>query len=837
MRDFARDLRYAARRLAATPVFTLFAVLSLAVGIGVTTVAYSVVDNLLVMKPAPGIRQPASLAVLVSAQRGRAYATAADLEAIRRGTTTLDDVAGQVVVDAPLVGAARTEPVSIAATTETFFHTLGMVPLRGRLLGPADERQAAPVVVLSALTWQHAFNSAPDIVGRTIRLAEHPFEVVGVAPEGFTNLLVATPARGIGAWIPLSSLRSVEPQAAAGRGPANVRIPLTDDDHPHLEVVGRLRPGRTAAMAAADLARIAASLDRTAPRITGLGPNSRTERRAWRAQRLTDPPQGGDDRLFYVVATMVILIVVVACTNLANMVLARGVGRRQDLAVRRALGASRWRLVREQLAEAVLITAGGGIASLLVMRLVARLATHDIRLDTTLLRIEPGIDARTLWMTTLALLVSLIVIGLEPAWQLTRTEDLRGTLAHEAGGAGLPRARRHRFLLRWQVCVATTYFILAAMTIRVVVAEVGHRSGIQLDGLAVAQIEPPAREWDARREHAFIERVAGEMADGSRVRSAAFAARLPFSGFRTSPVISLSTPSAPFLDQRDYPTGVVVPATPGILDALGVPLLTGRRFEARDDAAGATVAIVSRATALRLFGTADAVGRQLLYGYRAGANRNIVTTTIVGVAGDTEERYLSDHAALVLYVPLAQSMEPARYAVARAPAEADAERDLQQAIRRADPDVMLLGIGAASQVMTGPYPLARYFSRASVLLGLVTLTLAMAGLFGIQADGVARRTREFGVRMSFGATAGQVKRMVLRDGSRPVIDGMILGLVMGMVGRLIVRAYLFDGQMDLLDPWLLVAVPIPVLLAGFCACYLPARRASRVQPIVALRHL
>jgi putative ABC transport system permease protein len=175
--------------------------------------------------------------------------------------------------------------------------------------------------------------------------------------------------------------------------------------------------------------------------------------------------------------------------------------------------------------------------------------------------------------------------------------------------------------------------------------------------------------------------------------------------------------------------------------------------------------------------------------------------------------------------------------LARSAREAAATQALQSAIRAVDPDVSIISIGTGDAILTGPYPFLRYFSGGSVLLGAVTLTLAMVGLFGIQSHGVARRTREIGVRMSFGATATQVRRMVLRDGYRPVIDGLVLGLVMGFVGRLIVRVYLSNGPVSLFDPWMFVAVPLPAILASFCACYLPARRASRVDPNVALRHL
>jgi predicted permease len=688
------------------------------------------------------------------------------------------------------------------------------------------------------------FASAPDLVGRVVRLGGRPFEVIGVAPRDFTGL-IDTPLGAIGGWIPMATLRTQPLDTSGGRTPSGAPTVSANRSEFQLEVFGRLRPAATATQAAAEMARLAASLDAARPIFaepatdSARRPASRLARREWAAQLLTDPIGTSDDRMFYVAAALVLLVVVVACTNLANLVLARGTTRQQDFAVRRALGASRFRLVREQVAETLLITAGGAVASYLMILLFARIATRTLQLGFgfATLRIEPGVDQRTLGVAAFTLLAALIVVGLEPALQLTRTEDLRGTLADGAAGVGLPKARRHRMLLRWQVAVATAYFIIAALTIRFVVQELNHDSGIRLQGLAVAQFETP-RGWDERRERALVQRLTS--APSGPVQSIAVSTSLPLAGspIVTPSTILLSTPGNPFLEQRPYPSGVIVGATADVFKTLGVPLLQGRTFAFADTTDSARVAVVSEATARRLFGTANVVGQQVAFKSGArGIELPMTTATIVGVAGDTEDRYMSGKAGLVVYVPLAQAYGAPRVVIARAEREAAAVQALQLAIRQADPDVSIVGIGTADALLTGPYPLLRYFSNGSMLLGLVTLTLAMVGLFGIQSHGVARRTREIGVRMSLGATAAQVRRMVLRNGFRPVVDGLVLGLMMGFVGRLAVRVYLSNGPVNLFDPWMFLAVPVPVILASFCACYLPALRASRVDPNVALRHL
>jgi putative ABC transport system permease protein len=252
-----------------------------------------------------------------------------------------------------------------------------------------------------------------------------------------------------------------------------------------------------------------------------------------------------------------------------------------------------------------------------------------------------------------------------------------------------------------------------------------------------------------------------------------------------------------------------------------------------------TIVVVNETAARRLFGTSDVVGRQIVMQVTGrGREQAVQTVTIVGVARDTDTSYLSPRREGVVYAPIEHRFDPFITITARAVSgdTAVALGALQAAIRRADPDVAIEAAGTGRAMLTGPYVFLRFVGVSSLSLGLLTLMLSMVGLYGVQSHGVAERTREIGVRMSFGATAAQIKSMVLKDGYRPVFEGMAIGIFIGLSGRGIIRAYL-DEKMSILDPWMLLVVPIPLILAAFCACYLPARRASSVDPNMALRHL
>jgi hypothetical protein len=477
-----------------------------------------------------------------------------------------------------------------------------------------------------------------------------------------------------------------------------------------------------------------------------------------------------------------------------------------------------------------------------------------------LISFRPQLDPGVVVVAGVALLLSLVVFGLEPALRLTGGAPLRPDLASASGNAGVPQAARQRRLVRWQVAISTGFFILATMSQKYIVAEARHDSGVDLDHVALATMNFWAQQWDEDRARRALARVLDELEKDPRIRNAAVTTGVPFGGSNT-PRFTIATPDRSLADRDSARQALGIAATPRIFQTLDVPILRGRGFDERDTAGARSVVVLSEQTARRLFGTIEVVGREIQLKPSANteprrrtvagklalqtsapaprADAEIEMAAVVGVAGDTDVGRLFSRKGDLFYLPLSQQPVAVSFGIAIVRTEISpyvAVRLLRDAIRRVDPDLAVESSGTGLGALGGPAVFLRTASLMALSLGGLSLLLTMVGLHGVQAHGVTQRTREFGVRMSFGATAAQIRALVLKDGYRPVLQGLAIGIFLGFVGRGLVRAFWWDG-MSVADAWMLIAVPVPLLLAAFFACWLPARRASSVDPNVALRHL
>lgn len=713
------------------------------------------------------------------------------------------------------------------------FSLLGVNASLGRVVQPADESARAAVVVLSHALWKARFGSDPSVIGRTVRLSGHPFEIVGVAPASFEGL---TPGpRAARLWIPASAsdLFALAPPP---------RLP--ERERRRLMVVGRLARGRTIQQSTNELGAISAALDSEYPRTRAIQPGGQA-RRGWRARPIAEMTEQGEmlSRFGVLVFVLITLVLVVACTNLANLVLARGTARQQELAVRRALGASRWRLVREQLAESVILAGFGGIGAWLVIQAGIRIFDFEVPLGPAWMTasVQPEISPVALALTVGALLLSLLVFGLEPALNLTRRSSMRADLADGAGAVGVPRAGRQRTLIRWQVAISAGFFIIATLCVRYLASEARHDSGMDLDRIAIASIDFYLQRHEEQQARAEVTRILDRVRQEPGIESAAASTGMPF-GTTMSPRLLMSTLDKPLLQNGQHEDATLVAATPAYFRATGISILRGRAFDERDHSGATPAVVLAESTARKIFGTADAVGRQLLIQvdtlFRGvGSEQPVRTAIVIGIAEDTDTgRFFGKRSGDTAYLPLAQAYAPWITIVARGENPSLAIRALRDGVRAATPDLGVQFVASGRTALAGPFVFLRSAGIIALCLGGITLLLAMAGLYGVQAHIVAHRTREIGVRMSFGATAQQIRRMVLKDGYTPVLQGLALGIFIGLSGRALIRAYL-DVKIGMIDPWMLLVVPVPLLLAAFLACVLPAYRASRVDPNVALRHL
>ena len=826
------DLRLAARRLLATPMFTIFAVVSIAVGVGVTTAVYSSVDAALWKDVV--IPNPARVVVVHAVESGPNTAqrvmSSPDFDDLRAAHVPLDGLSAALTAYPAVVAPSMTVLAATDGVDGAYFSTLGVTTSRGRLIQPEDVTAGAAVVVLGDALWRTRFDADPTVIGRTVRIGGHSFEVVGIAPEGFQGVVPGP--RGAQLWVPISMAESFTAPASRARV-------ANDRDRRRLTVFGRLRSGASLEAASAELGRVSDRLDVAYPRPkpTGTGVPAR---RGWRARALSDMDRERDMllRAGFLIVGLIALVLVVACTNLSNLVLARGSMRHQELAVRAALGASRWRLLREQLAETFLIAVLGAAASFLVLRFLMSLLNLEVPTGpSTVVSIRPRVDLSALIVTLTGSLLALVVFGLEPALRLTRRRDVRDDLAAESGAVGVPNTRRQRRLLRWQVAISAAFFIIATMCVRYLVAGARHDPGVNLDRMAISVVSFYSQQWDEARARAAVDRIlrTAERTPGIQV---AVSTGLPF-GMTITPSAELSTPDKPFLPKGDYEWAPLMAVTSHYFRVTGTALLRGRGFDDRDAAAAAPVIVISQSAARALFGTTDAVGRQMLIkvdsrGLRTDDPPRLVT--IVGISADADTTHYGSRNGHTAYLPFAQEYMPMVNVLARGSGDTSAVRALQNVIRQSDADIGIERIGSAHAVLAGPFVYLRAAGIVAVSLGALTLLLSMVGLYGVQSHVVTHRTREIGVRMSLGATAAQVRAMVLRDGYKPVLQGLGIGLFIGIAGRAIVRSYI-AVEVAVFDPWMLLLVPIPLLFAAFLACFLPARRASRVDPNVALRHL
>jgi predicted permease len=821
----------AARRLRATPVFTAFAVLSLAVGLGVTIAFYSIMS--VVLWPTSALDAPDRLVVL---KAGRTidwgFSTSrGDFDELRAAQTTMESVAGWTVVNASFIDGQVAERFRGEAVTGNAFDTLGIRMTSGRPIRPSDDRPDSPaVLVLSHAFWARQLRADPSVIGRVVRLSGQPFEVIGVADRSLVN--IGRPdLDGRTGWIPLEALRRFSTTTPSALNPHGRRAEA-------LSAIGRLRADRTVEEAKAEIAAIGARLDAVYPIKEPVDPASnkggRDLPRQWSVVRADAAFSTSDLTLAWLLVALVALVLLVACTNLANLMLARGSARRQELAVRRALGASRWRLVREQVVESALVAAAGGLAAIAVIRGVLLVAASQIAPGVQF-HLETDLAPGVIVAGALALGMTLVVFGLWPALYLTR-HDPRAALAGDAG-TGAIRWRTRRSLIVGQVTISAGFLLFAVMSIRAIGNETRRDAGnIDVDRLAMARFGFREEGWSEARARHAVDRVLELARAQSGVEAAAVTSGFPI-GFTYD--AALSTPAAPFQPEKvDYPHARFISATPPIFRVLGLPVVEGRAFDERDAAGAVRVALLSEAAAKSIFGMSRAVGRQILL--RVQTTQTVTTvsdpTMVVGVVRDATDDARGGRNSAV-YVPFAQQFMTTLDVVVRTAGDPeDLLVPLRTVVRQADPDLF------AERSVTGVYRLdpgrwgLRYFGAIASLLGLVALVLAMVGLSGVLSHLVARRTREMGVRMALGATQSGIARMVLGDGIRPVVAGLILGIPTGLIGW-----FSFSPMARLptsaLDLPMFALVPVSLILAAMVACYLPARRASRVDPNVALKDL
>jgi putative ABC transport system permease protein len=800
--SFWKDVRFGFRTLAKTPATTLAALVALALGIGANSAIFSVVSGVL-LKPLP-YPQPERLMSVMNknpeAGLPRFPLSIPDFEDFRRQSRSFEGLAANMTGRFNLTGVDRPEAIQGAAVTAGFFHVLRMDPVLGQAFRPEEERPGgAKVVVLSDRLWRRRFGADRGVIGRGVTLDGESYTVIGVAPPGMDF----PEKREI--WVPL--ILDGKPSRGAH----------------YLSVVGRLKPGVSQEQAQAEMTEIAGRLERQYPDTnTGWGsvvvPLAELEVEDVRTALL-------------ILLVFVSFVLLIAVADVANLLLARVAAREREISLRAVLGAGRGRLVRQMLTETlILFLAGGAIGLLLAAWGVRALVALDP--DGIPRSGEIHLDSRVLLFTLAVSLGAGLLCGLVPA--LTGTGRRLGEALKEGGRAvaGGVRGRLVRdTLVIAQIALTLALLLGAGLLIRSFARLRSVDPGFRPEGVLTAGMDlPPVKYPDKPRQIAFYQTLLERVRAIPGVEQAGFFFPLPLGG--DDMLLAYNVAGRPAPPPNQEPAASVRSVTPGALEALGIPLRRGRLFDAHDGLTGAPVLLVNETLAAQVFPHQDPLGQRITFG--SAKNPQARWYTIVGVVGDVRHDALNQAPGPEAYWPHLQNPlagaslvlrgrgDPARYA---APVRA--------AVAALDPDLPVNKLEPMNRVVAASLSQSRFKAVLLALFAGLALVLAMVGVYGVISYSVAQRNHEIGIRMALGAQGREVLGMVVRQGMVQVLIGLALGLAGACYASRFLAGQIYG--LSATDPLTFVAVPLGLAAVALVANWLPARRATRVDPLDALR--
>ena len=803
-----QDARYAGRALARSPLFTLTAVASLAIGIGATTAIVTLANTFLLRTP-PGIRAAERVVTIGRTQEGRGFDNFSypDFADYRAGAKSFAGMAALRIEPRPvsLAGPDGGEAVEATIVSGTFFQVLGTRPAVGRFFLPGEDQvpRRDAVVVLSHRFWRERFDGDSAIAGRSIALNGTPFTVVGVAEEGFHGPFVLAPDL----WIPVMAAPLVG-------YPDEL---LTARQAVWLMAVGRLAPDAAMSAAQAELSTIARGFQQAHPRIY--------EGRGVRIMPTSLFP--GDMRTMvagFIAMLLAIagLVLLIASTNVAGMLLARASVRRREIAVRLAIGATRGRLLGMLVTESVFLFLAAGVAGLLASRVVIAGMLALVPALPVQLAIDPAIDWRVLLVALAITLAGGLLAGLAPALQSTRPALVPALKTESTQGSH--RLRLRSGLLVAQIAFSMLLLVAAGLFARALATARAIDPGFDPHGVHVASLDLELARYDTARGPLLASRLLERTGALPGVQAVALSAMLPLDGGGLG-LGPIQVPGRPAPDpERGHEADWNV-VTPGYFDVLRLPLVRGRGFTDADRRGSADVAIVNETLARRMFGTDDVVGRTFRNEDR--------TVTVVGVARDAKYRSLGESPRGFVYVPFAQWYFTRMSLMVRTGTEGTMAPSLRRTVAELDPALPILDQRRlVDQIAVSLFP-QRVALWVAGSLGGVALLLALLGIYGVTAYGVTQRTREIGIRIALGAERERVLALVLRQGVVLAAMGVGAGLLLALAATRVLASLLYGVAAT--DPIAIGGAAVVLVGAALVASWLPARRAAGVDPAVALR--
>jgi predicted permease len=805
------DLRYAVRQLIRQRGFSLVVVVTLALGIGANTAVFGLV-NALLLRPLPGIADQDRLVRIGRTQDGDGFDTFAypDLLDFRAEAGDVIDIAAHRTVATHLSTGSRSDRIIASIVSGTYFPVLGARPALGRLFNASDDatRGAHPLAVLSHDLWTSRFGGDSTVVGSTASLNGFPYTIVGVTAAGFTGAEFGSRPD---LYVPLA----MTDQMMVGRAPIDL---LEDRGAVWLEAVGRLTPGVTPDAARGRMQGIARRLEEQYP-------GSNEGRGVTLIEGVAMSPGTRDDlrRGSLLLLAIVGAVLLIACANVASLVLARGVARTREIAVRASLGAGRRRLVRLTLVECLVLAAFGAVGGLwLALWLNGPLRNLPIVTFGTVPEI--GLDWRVLGFLTLVTVLATVLFAVPPAIRAARTDLVSGLKDGASSGRGASRFRA--VLVVAQMAVSLALLVAAGLLIRTLDNAYRVAPGMDLDRVLVASMNLSRQGYGEAEGRAFYQQLVERARGLAGVEQASLALSVPldFSGWDTRLYRGVEPPAP---DEPGFRTDRNA-VTSGYFGTMGIPLLRGRDFDA-SDANGPAVAIVNQAAAELLDAGPDPIGvRFRLSGYDTPIE-------VIGLARDAKYRTVLEPRRPMVYLPYAGEEYWSQMTLhVRSATPLALAAPLRDVARELDPDLPLYGVGTLAGRRDQSLGTERAMATLLAVFALLALALCAVGLYGALSYAVGRRTRELGIRVAVGAGTGEIRRMVLRQGLVLAGIGATIGVAAAFATSGLLQGYLFEVSPT--DPLTYGGVAALLLLVAVAACWMPARRATRISPMEALRH-